>query len=328
MRDPRRKLVMPFLVFVIFAVTLPSCVRKVRPSGDYGTKVNSVGTKVSLDTSRTVWKIPFAETFELDKKNLFHLVVGDFKRRIDSLNEKLDAVGVVESPKVEQVAETFSRSATLLSAVEKMLLTARTEKSLGQRFDDALDPQYEERYGKVPELSSIPSYLIPQAFLALVDMRAADAVLLGGAGSFTLVWAFQPYVTVTIDNKTGKITDQRFEVDSELFVFPGHELLCGIREGATPKVAVGAIFGPLKHPGDLAGASLRIGLNGTVPIMENRAGRLGMVLKNPPLFYAAGSFEAETSGTGAGTGAEVTCAGGTDLMLPVDEFLRRYFPDR
>lgn len=320
LRDARRPFAGGLAALAFVAVlALTACTRKPKPRSDYSAKVNTVGIKVSHDANRTVWKIPFAETFEPDKKLLFDVVVKDFQRHIDSLNAKLDANNAASNPTTDVIAEKLTRSEELQSAIERILSAARSDKGLEAKFESALDPEYETRYGKVRQLSAIQSYVLPQAFMVAVEMRVSLRAGVGGGGAFMFLWAFQPYVTVTVDNKTGKTLAQDFEVDSEIFAVPSTELGCGIGAAGQPAVGVGAIFGPMKNPAELAGVGIKVAGNVTVPVIGGINGRVVLMVKFPPLYYVAATY-------GTGTGAEASCSGGIEIVLSVDEFLKRFAP--
>ena len=303
----------PLLIGSLFMAL--GCTKKsAKPVGDYSSTIKTVGIKAESNSQTTTWKIPWAETHEKDKKELFDLAVSDFRKKLDSVNRKFAASKKRAIVEEDEVENKLAKREEIVSSIEKVIQSVRGDKNSTNRFQAALEGGYTQKYGRIDELSSGKSYVIPQAFMAVITGKVGVDIVVGGELSGSLLWLFQPYVTVTIRNADNKIVDKGFDVQSEIFVVPNFGLGVGASAQVTTGVGFGAVFGPLKSTKDIAGSGIGISGSGVFPFVGGVNGQFMLIWKYPPLYYVSSQV---MLGAGGGLGVHANL----QRIISVEDFL-------
>jgi hypothetical protein len=126
----------------------------------------------------------------------------------------------------------------------------------------------------------------------------------------------QPWLTLAVDHTLAQptIVDKLYEVDVAILGVPNVDIGLGLGASLPLRIGVGAVFGPINQPQDLAGWG--VGLSGglTLPVLGGVSGKFISVLRAPPLFMLM-------LGYSTGTGAEVEVHGNFQKLLDLDAFI-------
>jgi len=166
------------------------------------------------------------------------------------------------------------------------------------------------------KLSTWQRYVVPQMFLAYFSAKFTANLGIGGGGSATVVIAVQPWMTLAVDHTLAqpKVVSKTYDVDVGILGIPNVDIGFGVGGGAGVRVGVGAVFGPVNTPHDIAGTG--IGLSGTLtlPVLGGLSAKVVTILKYPPLIMGM-------LGYSSGTSAEAEIHGNVQQILDMDQFL-------
>ena len=112
------------------------------PVGDYTAAIKTIGIKVESNSQTTTWKIPWAETHEKDKKELFDLSVSDFRKKLAAVNKKFAATKKHAIAEDEDLEDKLAKREEIISSIEKVIQSVRGDKNASKRFQATLDGAY------------------------------------------------------------------------------------------------------------------------------------------------------------------------------------------
>jgi hypothetical protein len=262
------------------------------------------GILVKKVGSKTYMKIPLAETFGGDRKQLFDEMVKSFLTGIGQVNKEftdqgLD-LGFLPQEKKEEWAEHYKQ-------VLKQIFDSEVEDDLALELGESYD---------VEKLSSWRRYIIPQAYIAFFGTKFGANWGVGGGVSATVMFVAQPWLSICIDHgkPEPEIVSKDLEVDLAVMGVPNVDIGGGVGGGVPLRLGVGAVFGPIDRPEDIAGFGLGLSGSYNLPFAGGAMGKVVAVLKKPPLFFVLGGYN-----TGTGGGGEIH--GGAQVLLDLEQFI-------
>jgi len=189
-------------------------------------------------------------------------------------------------------------------------------RSSGDNVEHGVELELGHTVSQPTRLSSWRRYAIPQAFIGYISTKFTVSWGVSAGVSATVMVVIQPWLTLAVDHTAAQptIVDKLYEVDVALLGVPNVDIGLGVGASLPLRVGVGAVFGPLDQPNDLA--RWGIGLSGglTVPVLGGVSGKFISVLRAPPLFMLM-------LGYSTGTGAELEVHGNIQRILDLDAFI-------
>jgi hypothetical protein len=264
------------------------------------------GVRIRRVGNRTYFSIPLASTVGGDQKRLLDESIAKFSAKMGELNQALIARGLDVS--------------TLLTGPAVAEFTDYYTRTVDALVDDSVESSVELELGRTvarpTQLSSWRRYAIPQAFISYISTKFSVNWGISGGVSATVMIVIQPWLTLAVDHTLAQpqIVDKLFEVDAAMLGVPNVDIGLGAGASLPFRIGVGAVFGPIDQPNDLArwGVGLSGGL--TLPVLGGVNGKFIGVLRSPPLFMLL-------LGYSTGTGAEVEVHGNLQKILDLDSFL-------
>lgn len=264
------------------------------------------GIRIKKVGSRTYFMIPLAQTFSEDRSRLLQETVTKFNSEMGKINTQLIDRGIDMS---EVLTGDAARQFTdhYIQTVDKLLadpIDAEIETALGATIEE---PR---------RMSTWDRYVIPQAFIAYFSSRFSVSWGISGGVSATVMIVAQPWLSLAIDHTAAQptVVGKNYELDVAVIGVPSVEIGGGVGGGFPLRIGVGAVFGPLNQPSDVAGWGIGLSASGTAPIVGGLSGKFLTVLRYPPLFMLM-------LGYSSGTAAEVEVHGDLQRMLDLNGLL-------
>jgi len=285
-----------------------SCDQLLREAGDG--KADGIpalqGVKIRKEGSLTYFSIPLARTAQSDRGYLLDKMVSQFTSRMGEINQAMAAHGV-----------DLSSALTGDAATDYLHHYSDTVNGIiGTNTSSDIAVTVGETVRNPTKLSTWQRYVVPQMFLAYFSAKFTANLGIGGGASATVVIAVQPWLTLAVDHTLAqpKVVSKSYDVDVDVLGIPNVDIGFGVGGGAGVRVGVGAVFGPVNQPKDLAGTG--IGLSGTVtiPVLGGVSAKVVTVLKYPPLVMLM-------LGYSSGTSAEAEIHGNLQQILDLGAFL-------
>lgn len=235
-------------------------------------ELNHVGVIVSTTPRYTKWRIPLAKTHETDKKVAFEMMIEEYQKEIENVSKELEGVGFGLDKSIAFANKNFE---THLRKKIKQILELSSESesemihTLGNRYPD------------FKEMPNWKTYVIPQAFILFIGASFGAGLGPKGGISPTFFFVVQPWLEVTVDNRTGKQVASEWVMATEIFGIPNLSFGTGVGAEAGPMFGVGATFGPMHHPSEMGGVA--VGVNGGLPI--GAFGQVSFIMQNPVIYY-------------------------------------------
>jgi len=264
------------------------------------------GVKIRKEGNLTYFSIPLARTSQSDRGYLFDKMISQFQTKMADINQKMIANGVDMSGVL-----TGSLATEYLGAYRTTIETVT-----GANTNDNVAVALGETIQNPTKLSLWQRYVIPQAFVAYFSARFSANLGIGAGFSATVMIVVQPWLTIAVDHTLAqpKVVGKTYEVDVDIIGVPNVDLGIGAGGGAQLRLGVGAVFGPLDQPRQLAGTGIGLSGSGTIPVLGGIAGKFITILKYPPLFLVMVGYS-------SGTAAEVELHGNLQQLLSLQDFL-------
>jgi hypothetical protein len=287
-----------------------SCVAEILDEVGTGGKADEIpalqGVRIRREGNRTYFSIPLARTAESDRRQLLDKMIEQFTTRMGELNQTLIANGVdLSGVLTGTVADDFAANYT---TTMDAIVSANTEDGVAVAVGETVE--------QPRRLSTWQRYVVPQAFLMFFSAKASANLGIGAGASATVIVAVQPWLTLAIDHTLPQpvIVDKQFEVDVGVMGVPNVDVGFGLGGGGGLRLGVGAVFGPLDRPQDLAGTAVGIDVGGTIPVLGGLNAKVVTILKYPPLVMGL-------IGYASGTSAEVSIHGNLQQVMDLESFL-------
>lgn len=288
------------LIFVV-AVFFASCKTTQQPVYN-NSDLNTIGVRVSNQNGISTWKIPLAQTTIDDQKIGFEKMIDRYLLQLKKIKSDMKAQGV-SIPFVDLENEEDFRNLTTESI--KKILDINSKKAVITANND----NYEDVRSGAPW----QNYVIPQAFIAYVGFKGGAAKVASIGGGVTLFLVAQPFYVIRVDNETGKlIPGATWDVELAAFGIPNAGFGLGLGAEGVVIYGGGLVFGPLEHPGQLAGFG--VGPAGALSFIQGLDISVHVTLKAPPLYYV-------TVGAKTGASAKGSIEIDGQALLPIDKFL-------
>ncbi|CAN5757375.1 hypothetical protein BH11MYX2_BH11MYX2_23280 [soil metagenome] len=265
-----------------------------------------VGVRIRREGNLTYFSIPLARTAESDRKYLFESMVQKFAGKMSELNTSMKDAGVDISGVLtgNTATDYLNQYADIVNGIA------------GDNVPEDMAVTVGEKVQNPKKMSSWQRYVIPQAFIAYFSARFSANLGVGGGVSATVMLVVQPWLTLAVDHTLAqpKVVLKKYEVDMDVLGVPNVDIGFGAGGGASLRLGVGAVFGPLDKPSDIAGTAIGISGGETIPILGGLNAKVLTVLKYPPLIMLLVGYS-------TGTAAEVEVHGNLQEILDLGKFL-------
>ncbi|HEY4057075.1 MAG TPA: hypothetical protein VGM39_10725 [Kofleriaceae bacterium] len=264
------------------------------------------GVRIRREGNLTYFSIPLARTAESDRKYLFESMITKFAGKMAELNGSMKSAGIDMSGVLTGSTATdyLGHYADIVNGIA------------GNNVSEDMAVTVGETVQNPKKLSAWQRYLIPQAFIAYFSARFSANIGVGGGVSATVMLVVQPWMTLAVDHTLAqpKIVAKSYDVDMDVLGVPNVDIGFGGGGGPSLRVGVGAVFGPLDKPSDIAGTGIGFSGGGTIPILGGLSAKVITVLKYPPLIMLMVGYS-------SGTAAEVEVHGNLQQILDLNQFL-------
>lgn len=264
------------------------------------------GIRIKKEGNRTYFMIPLAQTFGGDREALFQETINKFNAEMGEINQKLIARGVNMSKVLTgDVAREFS---------EHYIRTI--DHLLASDVDTEIETALGDRIREPRKMSTWDRYVIPQAFIAYFSAKFSVSLGISAGMSATVMIVAQPWLSLAVDHTSAHptVVGKSYELDVAVLGVPSVDIGGGAGGGFPLRIGLGAVFGPMNKPQDIAGTGIGLTASGTLPVVGGLAGKFITVLKYPPLFLLM-------LGYSSGTAAELEITGSVQRILDLDAFL-------
>jgi hypothetical protein len=264
------------------------------------------GVRIRKEGNLTFFSIPLARAAADDRGHLLDAMVGQFSQRMGQLNQDMIAHGVDLSGILtgDLAAQFTANYSSTIQAVIGTDTSANVAVALGDTIEEPT------------KLSSWKRYAIPQAYIAYFSAKFTINVGVGGGASATVMIVAQPWVTIAVDHTKAQptVVGKTYDVDVALLGAPNVDVGIGTGGGVALRLGLGAVFGPLDRPQDIAGWGIGLSGSAGVPVIGGLSGKFVSVLKYPPLFMLMLGYSSGTSG-------ELEIHGNLTKLLDLQAFL-------
>ncbi|HVK89167.1 MAG TPA: hypothetical protein VM513_33830 [Kofleriaceae bacterium] len=264
------------------------------------------GIRIKKVGSRTYFMIPLAQTFSEDRERLLQETVTKFNAEMGKINTQLISRGIDMS---EALTGDAARQFTdhYIATVNNLLAS---------QVDTEIETALGATIAEPRRMSTWDRYVIPQAFIAYFSSRFSVSWGISGGVSATVMIVAQPWLSLAVDHTAAQptVVGKNYELDVAVIGVPSVEIGGGVGGGFPLRIGVGAVFGPLNKPNDVAGWGIGLSASGTAPIVGGLSGKFLTVLRYPPLFMLM-------LGYSTGTAAEVEIHGDLQRMMDLNAFL-------
>jgi hypothetical protein len=264
------------------------------------------GIRIRREGNRTYFMIPLAQTAGGDRRALLDETVRKFTERMGELNTAMIERGIdLSSLLTGAPAQEFADN-----------YVGTMDRLFASDLDDRLATELGETIAEPEQLSTWDRYVIPQAFFAYFSAKFGVNIIVGGGVSATAMIVAQPWLSLAVDHTAAQptVVARNMELDVAILGAPNIDIGGGVGGGIPLRIGVGAVFGPVDEPSDIAGWGIGLSGSFTVPIVGGAQGKFISVLKAPPLFMLM-------LGYSTGTAAELEIHGNLQKLLDLEEFL-------
>ena len=266
------------------------------------------GIRIRREGNRTTFLVPLAQTWAGDRAALLDETITRFRAAMTDLHRDLaerglDLGAVLTGPG----AAEFDRRYT---AIVDRLVGAEDE------VGDDLEVELGRSYGAPRTLSTWSRYVLPQAFIAYVSTKFTVDVGVSAGVSATAMIVVQLWLAIAVDHSQREpvVVGKDYEVDVAILGAPNVDIGIGVGGGLPLRIGLGAVFGPLDRPTDLAGWALGLSGSATLPFIGGANGKFLSVLRAPPLFLLLLGYT-------TGTAAELEVHGNLQRIMDLSQFL-------
>jgi hypothetical protein len=264
------------------------------------------GVRIRNEGNLTYFSIPLARTSSDDRGALLDQMVSQFSHSMADINAQtmahgLDLSGVLTGDAATQYTNALNGTLTAI---------------IGQDQSSDVAVEVGSTVNNPTKLSTWKRYVIPQAYIAYFSAKFSINAGIGGGVSATVMLVVQPWLTLAVDHTLAqpKVVDKQYEVNMDVLGVPNVDIGFGAGGGVALRVGVGAVFGPLNEPADIAGWGIGLSASGTAPVIGGLSGKFVTVLKYPPLIMLL-------LGYSTGTSADLEIHGNIQKLLDLNAFL-------
>ena len=264
------------------------------------------GVRIRNEGNLTYFSIPLARTAADDRGALLDQMVSQFDNKMGDLNQQMIAHGIdLSGVLTGQVATDFQNNLT--STLDAIVASDQSSNVAVEVGDSVQNPT---------SLSTWQRYVIPQAFSVYFSAKFSIDYGVGGGFSATVMPVVQPWLTLAVDHTLAqpKVVDKQYEVNVDIIGIPNVDIGFGAGGGVALRAGVGAVFGPLDEPHDVAGWGIGLSATFTAPVIGGLQGKFVTILKYPPLFLLMLGYNSGTSG-------ELEIHGNLQKLMDLDSFL-------
>jgi hypothetical protein len=264
------------------------------------------GVKIRREGNLTYFSIPLARTGDSDRGYLLDAMVQQFSARMGQLNQQMIAHGLdLGGVLTGDTANAFLANYT---STINAVIGANTSENVAVALGETVQ--------NPTKLSTWQRYVIPQAFVAYFSAKFSVNVGIGGGASATVMIVVQPWLTLAVDHTLAqpKVVSKTHDVDVAIIGVPNVDIGFGAGGGPSLRLGLGAVFGPLDQPNNVAGTGIGLSGSATAPVIGGLSGKFVTILKYPPLFLLM-------LGYSTGTAAELEIHGDLQQLLDLGAFL-------